>query len=45
MAFEHAVLHPGDAPEQRLVLYTPLPDHDTAAKLARLMRAAAAAVS
>jgi transcriptional regulator with XRE-family HTH domain len=37
MAFEHAVLHPGDAPEQRLILYTPLPDHDTPAKLARLM--------
>jgi transcriptional regulator with XRE-family HTH domain len=42
MAFEHAVLHPGDAPEQRLVLYTPLPDHDTPAKLARLMERGAA---
>jgi transcriptional regulator with XRE-family HTH domain len=37
MAFEHAVLHPGDAPDQRLVLYSPLPDHDTPAKLAELM--------
>jgi transcriptional regulator with XRE-family HTH domain len=37
MAFEHAILHPGEVPDQRLVLYSPLPEHDTAAKLARLM--------
>ena len=37
MAFEHAILHPADAPDQRLVLYSPLPDHDTSAKLAQLM--------
>jgi transcriptional regulator with XRE-family HTH domain len=37
MAFEHTVFYPGEAPEQRLVLYTPLPDHDTPAKLAQLM--------
>ena len=37
MVFEHAVFHPGEAPEQRLALYSPLPEHDTAAKLARLM--------
>jgi transcriptional regulator with XRE-family HTH domain len=37
MAFEHAVLHPGEAPDQRLILYSPLPEHDTAAKLADLM--------
>ncbi len=37
MAFEHTVLHPGEATDQRLVLYTPLPEHDTAAKLAEVM--------
>ena len=37
MVFEHAVFHPTQAPEQRLVLYTPLPEHDTPAKLARLL--------
>jgi transcriptional regulator with XRE-family HTH domain len=40
MVFEHAVFHPGEEPEQRLVLYSPLPEHDTAAKLARLMERA-----
>jgi transcriptional regulator with XRE-family HTH domain len=40
MVFEHAVFHPGEAPEQRLALYSPLPEHDTAAKLARLMEGA-----
>ncbi len=39
MAFEHAVLHPGDVPDQRLILYSPLPEHDTPAKLAELMEA------
>ena len=37
MVFEHAVFNPAQAPEQRLVLYTPLPDRDTPAKLARLL--------
>jgi transcriptional regulator with XRE-family HTH domain len=39
LAFEHAVFHPSEAPELRLVLYSPLPDHDTPAKLARLLEA------
>jgi transcriptional regulator with XRE-family HTH domain len=37
LVFEHAVLHPTDTPEQRLILYSPLPDHDTPAKLAELL--------
>jgi PAS domain-containing protein len=37
MVFEHAALRPGEAPEQRLVLYTPLPEEDTQAKLQALM--------
>jgi hypothetical protein len=37
LVFEHAVFHPSEAPEQRLVLYSPRPDHDTPAKLARLL--------
>ena len=37
LSFEHAVFHPTEAPEQRLILYSPLPDHDTAAKVARLL--------
>jgi transcriptional regulator with XRE-family HTH domain len=37
LVFEHAVFHPTEASEQRLVLYSPLPDHDTPAKLARLL--------
>jgi transcriptional regulator with XRE-family HTH domain len=37
LAFEHAALHPTEAPEQRLVLYSPLPDDDTPAKMARLL--------
>jgi transcriptional regulator with XRE-family HTH domain len=39
MVFEHAVLRPQEAPEQRLVLYSPRPEHDTPAKLKRLMEA------
>jgi transcriptional regulator with XRE-family HTH domain len=39
MAFEHAVFHPQEAPEQRMALYSPLPDYDTAAKLERLLNA------
>ena len=45
MVFEHAVFHPGEEPEQRLVLYSPLPEHDTAAKLERLMQEAAEPVA
>jgi transcriptional regulator with XRE-family HTH domain len=37
LAFEHAVFHPSDQPDQRLILYSPLPDYDTPAKLARLL--------
>jgi len=37
LAFEHGVLNPVEAPEQRLILYSPLPDYDTPAKLARLL--------
>jgi transcriptional regulator with XRE-family HTH domain len=40
MVFEHAVFSPLDEPEQRLALYTPLPEQDTPAKLARLLEAA-----
>jgi hypothetical protein len=37
MVFEHAVFHPTDFPEQRLVLYSPVPDTDTVAKLETLI--------
>jgi transcriptional regulator with XRE-family HTH domain len=37
MVFEHAVLKPQQAPDQRLVLYSPRPEHDTPEKLARLI--------
>jgi hypothetical protein len=37
LVFEHAVFNPTEAPEQRLILYTPVPEHDTPAKLARLL--------
>jgi transcriptional regulator with XRE-family HTH domain len=37
LMFEHAVFHPTESPEQRLILYSPLPDEDTPAKLARLL--------
>jgi transcriptional regulator with XRE-family HTH domain len=38
LVFEHAVFHPAEAPEQRLTLYSPLPEHDTPAKLGRLIK-------
>jgi transcriptional regulator with XRE-family HTH domain len=41
LAFEHAVFNPAEAPEQRLILYSPRPEHDTPAKLARLLEASA----
>ncbi len=37
MLFEHAVFNPQEALEQRMVLYSPLPEEDTPAKLARLL--------
>jgi transcriptional regulator with XRE-family HTH domain len=37
LVFEHAVFGPQEAPEQRLILYTPLPEADTPAKLASLL--------
>jgi transcription regulator MmyB-like protein len=37
LVFEHAVFHPTETPEQRLVLYSPLPEEDTPAKLAALL--------
>jgi transcriptional regulator with XRE-family HTH domain len=37
LVFEHAVFHPAEAPDQRLVLHSPLPDEDTPAKLAALL--------
>ena len=39
LVFAHAVFHPAEAPEQRVVLYSPLPDFDTPAKLAGLLAA------
>jgi transcriptional regulator with XRE-family HTH domain len=38
LSFSHAVFHPAEESEQRLVLYSPLPENETAEKLARLMR-------
>jgi transcriptional regulator with XRE-family HTH domain len=38
MSFSHAVFHPAERLEQRLILYSPLPENDTAAKLSELMR-------
>jgi transcriptional regulator with XRE-family HTH domain len=37
MLFEHAVFTPQESPGQRMILYSPLPDEDTPAKLARLL--------
>jgi transcriptional regulator with XRE-family HTH domain len=42
LVFEHAVFNPLEVPEQRLILYSPLPEHDTPAKLERLLERAAA---
>ncbi len=39
LAFEHAVFNHAESSHQRLLLYSPLPDHDTPAKLARLLAA------
>jgi len=40
LVFEHAVFNPTEAPEQRLILYSPVPEQDTPAKLARLLERA-----
>lgn len=40
LVFEHAVFHSAQTPEQRLILYSPLPEQDTPAKLARLVEGA-----
>jgi transcriptional regulator with XRE-family HTH domain len=37
LSFSHAVFHPAERLEQRLILYTPLPENDTTAKLEALM--------
>ena len=37
LVFEHAIFRPSDALEQRLALFSPLPEEDTPAKLARLL--------
>jgi transcriptional regulator with XRE-family HTH domain len=37
LVFEHAVFNPVEAPEQRLILYSPVPEADTATKLERLL--------
>jgi transcriptional regulator with XRE-family HTH domain len=37
MSFSHVVFHPAEKLEQRLILYAPLPENDTAEKLGQLM--------
>jgi transcriptional regulator with XRE-family HTH domain len=37
LVFEHAVFRPAESPEQRLALFSPLPEEDTPAKLAKLL--------
>jgi transcriptional regulator with XRE-family HTH domain len=37
LLFEHAVFHPQETPEQRMILYSPLPEEDTPGKLATLL--------
>jgi transcriptional regulator with XRE-family HTH domain len=39
LVFEHAVFHPQESPEQRLILYTTTPTADTPHKLERLLAA------
>jgi transcriptional regulator with XRE-family HTH domain len=36
LVFEHAVFGPQETPDQRLILYTPMPEADTRAKMAAL---------
>lgn len=40
LVFEHAVFHPQDEPEQRLILYSPTDECGTREKLAELLRGA-----
>ncbi len=39
LVFEHAVFHPQESPELRLILYSPVAEEDTPAKLAQLIAA------
>jgi transcriptional regulator with XRE-family HTH domain len=39
LSFSHAVFHPAEFSEQRLILYSPLAENDTAVKLERLIDA------
>jgi transcriptional regulator with XRE-family HTH domain len=41
LLFEHAVFHPADFPDQRVTLYSPVPDTDTAEKLQTLIEGGA----
>jgi hypothetical protein len=43
MVFEHALFTPVESPQQRLVLYSPVAEEDTPAKLAELLEGAALA--
>ena len=43
LEFEHAIFKHGETPDQRLVLYSPLPDNDTPARLERLLASASEA--
>jgi transcriptional regulator with XRE-family HTH domain len=43
LVFSQAVLHPTEHPEQRLILYTPLPELDTQRRFAELLAGARAA--
>jgi hypothetical protein len=38
LVFEHAVFNPAEAPDQRLVLYSPVAEDNTPAKVAELMK-------
>jgi transcriptional regulator with XRE-family HTH domain len=37
LVFEHAVFHPSEAPEQRLILYTPVAEHGTVERMTELL--------
>jgi transcriptional regulator with XRE-family HTH domain len=37
LVFEHAVFNPAEAPDQRLILYTPVPETDTPARFEKLL--------
>ena len=45
LAFDHAVFHHGEADEYRLILYSPTCEHDTTAKLNRLLEETARALA